>query len=40
MSLPNYLAKIKSSGVYRFVWDKSVLPAQTAETMQIGRAHV
>ena len=35
MSLPNYLAKIKSSGVYRFVWDKSVLPAQTAETMRL-----
>lgn len=35
MSLPNYLAKIKSSGVYRFVWDKSVVPAQEAETLRL-----
>lgn len=35
MSLPNYLAKIKSSGVYRFVWDKSVVPPQTAETLRL-----
>jgi hypothetical protein len=35
MSLPNYLAKIKSSGVYRFVWDKSVVPAQDAETLRL-----
>ena len=35
MSLPNYLARIKSSGVYRFVWDKSVIPAQTAETLRL-----
>lgn len=35
MSLPNYLAKIKSSGVYRFVWDKSALPPQAAETMRL-----
>lgn len=35
MSLPNYLAKIKSSGVYRFVWDKSVVPPQAAETLRL-----
>lgn len=35
MSLPNYLAKIKSSGIYRFVWDKSVVPAQEAETLRL-----
>ena len=35
MSLPNYLAKIKSSGVYRFVWDKSVVPPQQAETLRL-----
>ena len=35
MSLPNYLAKIKSSGVYRFTWDKSVVPPQQAETLRM-----
>lgn len=35
MSLPNYLAKIKSSGMYRFTFDKSQLPAATAETMRL-----
>lgn len=35
MSLPNYLTKIKSSGVYRFVWDKSVVPPQQAETLRL-----
>ena len=35
MSLPNYLAKIKSAGVYRFVWDKSVVPPQYAETLRL-----
>ena len=35
MSLPNYLAKIKSSGVYRFVWDKSEVPPQQAETLRL-----
>lgn len=35
MSLPNYLAKIKSAGIYRFVWDKSQLPPQQAETMRL-----
>ena len=35
MSLPSYLANIKSSGIYRFVWDKSQVPAQTAETLRL-----
>lgn len=35
MSLPNYLAKIKSSGIYRFVWDKSEIPGQQAETLRL-----
>lgn len=35
MSLPNYLAKIKSAGVYRFVWDKSQVPPQQAETLRL-----
>jgi hypothetical protein len=35
MALPNYLAKIKSSGLYRFTFDKSQLPAADAETMRL-----
>lgn len=35
MSLPNYLASIKSSGFYRFVWDKSAVPTPQAETMRL-----
>lgn len=35
MSLPNYLAKIKSAGMYRFTFDKSQIPAATAETMRL-----
>jgi hypothetical protein len=35
MSLPNYLAKIKSAGIYRFVWDKSVAPIQAADTLRL-----
>ena len=35
MSLPNYLAKIKSSGMYRFTFDKSQMPAADAETMRL-----
>jgi hypothetical protein len=35
MSLPNYLANIKSSGIYRFVWDKSVITATEAETLRL-----
>jgi len=33
--LPNYLANIKSSGIYRFVWDKSEIPGQDAETLRL-----
>lgn len=35
MSLPNYLAKIKSAGMYRFTFDKSQIPAVDAETMRL-----
>ena len=35
MSLPNYLAKIKSAGMYRFTFDKSQLPTADAETMRL-----
>lgn len=35
MSLPNYLAKIKSSGIYRFVWDKSEVAGTPAETLRL-----
>lgn len=35
MSLPNYLSKIKSSGIYRFVFDKSLVPQQEAETLRL-----
>jgi hypothetical protein len=35
MSLPNYLAKIKSAGIYRFVWDKSQISASEAETLRL-----
>ena len=35
MSLPNYLAKIKSSGIYRFVWDKSEVSGVPAETLRL-----
>lgn len=35
MSLPNYLAKIKSSGMYRFTFDKSQIPPAVAETMRL-----
>ena len=35
MSLPNYLTNIKSSGIYRFVWDKSQVSAQTTETLRL-----
>ena len=35
MSLPNYLAKIKSAGIYRFTFDKSQVPPQAAETMRL-----
>lgn len=35
MSLPNYLAKIKSSGMYRFTFDKSQVPPVAAETLRL-----
>lgn len=35
MSLPNYLSKIKSAGIYRFVFDKSEVPGGQAETMRL-----
>ena len=35
MSLPNYLAKIKSAGIYRFVFDDSTVTTQEAETLRI-----
>ncbi len=35
MSLPNYLAKIKSAGIYRFVWDKSQITSTEAETLRL-----
>ena len=35
MSLPSYLAKIQSSGVYRYVFDKSIVPSQTAGTLRL-----
>lgn len=35
MSLPNYLAKIKSSGIYRFVWDKSEIAGVPANILRL-----
>lgn len=35
MSIPNHLAKIKSAGIYRFVWDKSVISPVVAETLRL-----
>lgn len=35
MSLPSYLSNIKSSGIYRFVWDKSEIPGPQAETLRL-----
>ena len=35
MSLPNYIAKIKSSGIYRFVWDKSEIAGVDAEILRL-----
>lgn len=35
MSLPNYLASIKSAGFYRFIWDKSTVSVQQAETLRM-----
>jgi len=35
MSLPTYLANIKSSGIYRFVWDKSEIPNTDTEILRL-----
>lgn len=35
MSISNHLLKIKSSGIYRFVWDKSAISSQQAETLRL-----
>lgn len=35
MSLPNYLQKIKSAGTYRFVFDRSEIPGNAAETLRL-----
>ena len=35
MSLPNYLSRIKSAGVYRYVFDKSVIPSGTETTLRL-----
>ena len=35
MSIPSYLANIKSSGFYRFVWDKSQRDNPTAEILRL-----
>lgn len=35
MSLPNYLQKIKSSGIYRFVWDKSEIAGVDAQILRL-----
>ena len=35
MSLPNYLARIKSAGMYRFTFDKSQVAPVAAETMRL-----
>lgn len=35
MALANYLAQIKSAGIYRFVWDKSEMPPAEAQTMRL-----
>ena len=35
MSIPLHLQSIKSSGIYRFIWDKSTVPTQVAETLRL-----
>lgn len=35
MSIPNYLAKIKSSGVYRYVFDKSEIPVSERNSLRL-----
>lgn len=35
MAIPNYLAKIKSSGTYRYVFDKSEIPASQRNSLRL-----
>lgn len=35
MALPNYLRSIKSSGMYRFTFDKSEIPGEIAENLRL-----
>lgn len=35
MAIPNYLAKIKSSGVYRYVFDKSEIPVSERSSLRL-----
>lgn len=35
MSLPNYLSRIKSAGVYRYVFDKSIIPTDQESTLRL-----
>lgn len=35
MALPNYLSRIKSAGVYRYVWDKSIIPESQEQSLRI-----
>lgn len=35
MALPNYLRSIKSSGMYRFTFDKSEIPGELAENLRL-----
>ena len=35
MALPNYLAKIKSAGVYRYVFDKSDIPESERSSIRL-----
>lgn len=35
MALPNYLSKIKSSGIYRYVFDKSEIPASERSSIRL-----
>lgn len=35
MSLPHYLSSLKSSGTYRYVWDKSVVPDEQQDSLRL-----
>ena len=35
MAIANYLKEIKAAGIYRFVFDKSQLPAQEQESLRL-----